>query len=219
MKKSKPAKSEADPDQGAKVPLKSGVHGDVERVQTSAPRHTGVGVDTTAMIWDGYPDGAFDANFDEEDFVATGRLMIHWCHYVNCGDRRGSKFATEWNDGLRKVMQCRGIITCTNSACSRIKRTPTKPGARNAALKGSCPCGSPRRWEQCNVEMETKEWEGGVHVFNSGRHVHGRPPRTKNARVTHSQAGAGASKERRPGERSGIRFQAMPTYLQYGDKV
>ena len=162
-------------DRDPKVQAKSEVLATMAKGQPVALGRDGVGIETSSMIWDGYPDGSFKANFNEGDVVATGGLMVHWCHYVNCGDRNGSKTASDPDDGLRKVLKCRGIIQCTDPTCNIITRTPTKKSARNARLKQSCECGASCTWMQCTVEMETKEWEGGIQVVNSGRHLHGRP--------------------------------------------
>jgi hypothetical protein len=124
--------------------------------------------------WDGWPNGYFAQNYDQDMLDETGDLHVHWACKNTCGDRKGSVFATSWEAGRRSTRQCLGILKCDNEDCQVIVRPQTDPRGIAKQLRLPCKCRAKLSHLRCPVRSVLRTWTGGIYYSNGGFHNHDR---------------------------------------------
>ncbi|KAJ3861183.1 hypothetical protein EV359DRAFT_66693 [Lentinula novae-zelandiae] len=130
---------------------------------------------TTPETWDGWLNGALEADFTWEELDRTGDFRVHWAR-KDYGSQAGvgDALAEHWSEGKKNTQSCLGVILCNNNQCSTIIRPHTVSGGIQRQLLKRCRCGGELQHLSCAVKMVIWTWRGGKHLQNIGSHNHDR---------------------------------------------
>ncbi|KAL1715944.1 hypothetical protein EV715DRAFT_293655 [Schizophyllum commune] len=172
-----PAPAATAPTPAASAPApRASAHGAVSAPAAAPPLNSVITYDDEAAPWDPWPDGLLKRTYSYEHARTSQDFMVHWSMTCQGGILQGSALAVEWQDGLRRIRTCNGILECQK--CPLIVRPQTRESNIAKQLALPCPlhnCGGQLVHRSCNVVMRTWQYRDGVHVEHSSYHAHRRP--------------------------------------------
>ncbi|KAJ7069193.1 hypothetical protein C8F01DRAFT_1047838 [Mycena amicta] len=114
-------------------------------------------------VWNGWPDGRFQARFSAEDYGRTGKLAIYWVHEVLHG-HRGSARALTADRGKETILRCLGVIACDSAQCTDPMQIAPERSLklRLRQLDVPCLCGYPLSYRECGVRCSVSQFRDGA---------------------------------------------------------
>ncbi|KDR69362.1 hypothetical protein GALMADRAFT_77388, partial [Galerina marginata CBS 339.88] len=123
---------------------------------------------STAVIWDGWPDGDFSQLFTWNEFLASNKLAVHWACTALGGDKVGNDDAENWEQGKTTSRRCNGIIKCNNPLCMIVIRPQTRTVGIQKQLQEPCKCKGQLQQIPCRIVSRLHQFRHGVYYQNGG---------------------------------------------------
>ncbi|EIW82543.1 hypothetical protein CONPUDRAFT_72746 [Coniophora puteana RWD-64-598 SS2] len=146
----------------------------------------------SGQLWQFWPNGEFEQDLTQQDAddPSHSNFLNHWaCHTGGRPRNQGKANASAWHLGKVRRRHCNGIIKCSTQGCPYMLRPLADPLCKVRAQAQSALCKNCDKktmyHRPCNVTLELWFYKHGVHVRNTGTHMH--PRLTRKIHLTYHE--------------------------------